>query len=295
MREIDENLIAALEAGCSTLARCWLLERRDGLTLGFTDHDEPLSFDGVDFEPESGFARTALERGLGLAPGNMEAAGALRSDAVTEADLERGLYDGATIRQWLVDWTNADARALMFVGTIGEVRRGALGFECEIEGLAEPLNRPLGRVFMRSCDAALGDGRCTKVLSGDLLGAGAVTEVRDDRTFVVSGIWQEDGWFSLGRLSWTGGDNAGLSASVHSHGIRSFLHVITLWSAPPAPVQVGDAFDIAAGCDKTAETCRAKFDNILNFRGFPHLPGEDWATGYPTRSETHDGGSLFRD
>ena len=295
MREIDADLLAALEAGCATLARCWMLERRDGVKLGFTDHDAGLSFDGVEFEPESGFARTALERGLGLAVDNMEAAGALRSEAVTEADLERGLYDGAAIRQWLVDWSNVDARALMFAGRIGEVRRGALGFEVEIQGLSEPLGRPSGRVFMRSCDASLGDARCKAALSGDLVGAGTVTELRGERSFVVDGIWQEDGWFSLGRLSWTGGDNSGLTARVQTHGIRSFQHVITLWAAPASPVLVGDAFDIAAGCDKTAETCREKFGNFLNFRGFTHLPGEDWATGYPTRAETHDGGSLFRD
>lgn len=294
MRDINDGLQAAIDGGAASLCRCWLLERPDGVTLGFTDHDAEVSFDGMVFEPDSGFERTALERSLGLSVDNMEAAGALRSDAITEADLSRGLYDGATIRQWLVDWSNTAARDLMFAGRIGEVRRGKLGFEVEVLGLSDVLNQPQGRVFLRSCDASLGDGRCKAVLSGDLLGAGTVTELRGERSFVVSGLWQEEGWFSLGRLTWITGDNAGLAATVHSHGIRQWQHVITLWAAPDAPVQLGDGFAIAAGCDKSVGACREKFANILNFRGFPHMPGEDWATGYPAQDEAHDGGSLFR-
>ncbi|MGG7565660.1 DUF2163 domain-containing protein [Rhodovulum sp. DZ06] len=293
-RNIDDDILAALAEGCATLARCWLLERRDGVRLGFTDHDGALEFDGVTFEPESGFARTALEQGLGLSVDNMEAAGALRSEAVTEADLERGLYDGAVIRQWVVDWTDPENRTLVFAGSVGEVRRGLLGFEVEILGLSEALNRPAGRVYMRSCDAALGDGRCGVALTGAFAASGAVTRVIDDRSFEVSGLGQEAGWFSLGRVAWTSGGNAGETMRVQVHAIRGGVHVVTLWTAPPGAVEVGDAFDIAAGCDKSAATCRGKFDNILNFRGFPHLPGEDWMTDYPTSDEDHDGGSLFR-
>jgi uncharacterized phage protein (TIGR02218 family) len=224
----------------------------------------------------------------------MEAAGALRSDAITEADLSRGLYDSATIKQWLVDWSNPIARDLMFAGQIGEVRRGKLGFEVEVLGLSDVLNQPQGRVFLRSCDAGLGDARCKAVLTGDQLGSATVTDLRGERSFVVSGIWQAEGWFSGGALNWTAGDNAGRSVTVHSHGIRQWQHVITLWTPPDDPIQLGDGFDIAAGCDKSAAICRSKFANILNFQGFPHMPGEDWATGYPSQDEVHDGGSLFR-
>jgi len=51
-------------------------------------------------------------------------------------------------------------------------------------------------------------------------------------------------------------------------------------------------FRVVAGCDKTAETCRAKFSNFLNFRGFPHIPGDDWVTAYPKNGAVHDGSSL---
>ena len=59
---------------------------------------------------------------------------------------------------------------------------------------------------------------------------------------------------------------------------------------PPLP---GDAFSVTAGCDKSFSTCRTKFANHLNFRGFPHLPGADFAYSYAAGGESHDGGALF--
>jgi uncharacterized phage protein (TIGR02218 family) len=46
---------------------------------------------------------------------------------------------------------------------------------------------------------------------------------------------------------------------------------------------------LEAGCDKRAETCRLKFANFLNFRGFPHVPGEDWLASYPTSDRAAGG------
>jgi uncharacterized phage protein (TIGR02218 family) len=66
---------------------------------------------------------------------------------------------------------------------------------------------------------------------------------------------------------------------------------LELWREPGMPVTPGDRFRVVAGCDKRADTCRAKFDNLLNFRGFPHIPGDDWVTAYPRDGEVHDGGS----
>jgi hypothetical protein len=53
----------------------------------------------------------------------------------------------------------------------------------------------------------------------------------------------------------------------------------------------GDHPDISLGCDKRSSTCSGRFDNLLNFRGFPTIPGEDFLTVYPARGERHDGTS----
>jgi uncharacterized phage protein (TIGR02218 family) len=50
---------------------------------------------------------------------------------------------------------------------------------------------------------------------------------------------------------------------------------------------------VTAGCDKRFETCRTKFANAVNFRGFPHLPGNDFVVAYAVPGEPgHDGSPL---
>ena len=295
MRALDQELERHLDEEATTLCRCWMVKRRDGVELGFTDHDLPLRFAGVDFEPETGFEGTQVESSLGLAVDNQETMGALRSDAIREEDVLRGLYDGAEVTRWVVNFADVDERVKLSVGVVGEIRRGDLAFELEILGRSEVLNRPLGRVFQRSCDAELGDARCGVTLDGAYSKSGEVLGLQDARRFSVSGnaAGSPAGWFDHGKVEWTSGANAGQVVSVRRFYAQAGQMVVDLWNTPAAPISAGDAFKLLAGCDKTASTCKAKFANFLNFRGFPLMPGEDWTTAYPRSDEVHDGGSLF--
>ena len=296
MREIPEALQSALDSGASTLARCWRLERRDGAVLGFTDHDNSLTFDGVMFEPESGLTPSAIEQVTGLAPDSHQVSGALNSERITAADIALGLYDGAAVVLYLVDWRDADVRTVLSRGQIGEIRRGDTAFEAEIVGQSDRLAQPFGRAFLHSCICRLGDPKCGVDLTNlSFKGSGIVTTVSESQQFSASGLTGfTDAWFSGGQVRWTSGQNAGLSAHVKAHLTTGAETVIELWLSPPRAILEGDAFEITAGCDKTAMTCATKFDNILEFRGFPHMPGDDVAASYPNNGGLHDGGSLFR-
>jgi uncharacterized phage protein (TIGR02218 family) len=67
---------------------------------------------------------------------------------------------------------------------------------------------------------------------------------------------------------------------------------LELWQAMAEDADAGGAFTITAGCDKHFKTCKAKFDNSENFRGFPHVPGIDFALAVPDRGGKNDGGSM---
>lgn len=296
MRALDQTLKQSLAGGATTLARAWAITRADGVRLGFTDHDRALDFDGLTFAPESGFTATTVEQATGLAVDTHTVAGAIRSEALSAMDIERGLYDGAEIALWLVDWSDPARRLLLARGFIGEIRRGETAFEAEIVGLAERLNQPYGRAYLPTCDLRLGEPRCGVDLSDPAFrGTGSVDALRGGAGIVVSGLGGfEDGWFARGRLTWTGGANTGDAVHVRAHRAGGAEVALELWHAPAAPVAPGDAFEVTAGCDKTFATCRARFANALNFRGFPHMPGDDWAATYPGGGEVHDGGSLHR-
>ena len=290
MRTLPTGLQAHLDSGTTTLCRCWKLTTASE-TLGFTDHDRDIVFAGVTYEADSGFSGSEIESALGLGVDNLEAAGALRSDRLSEAKLRAGDYDNAAIEVWLVNWQDASQRLLLRKGHLGEVTHGDLGFTAEVRGLAHMLNQPKGRVFQYGCDAVVGDERCSVDLDQPALrGVGAVVAAEENRRLAVSGLESFDsGWFARGRLLWTSGGNAGRAFQVKTHRGE----VVELWSPPPADGMVGDGFAVTAGCDKQFSTCRAKFANTVNFRGFPQMPGNDFVTAYANRGDAgNDGGSL---
>lgn len=293
----SDELKAHLAAGCTTIARSWAVVRKDGKVLGFTDHDAELVFEGIRFEPDSGMTAKALVQGTGLAVDNTEGYGALSSEAITEADILAGRFDGAEVRAWIVNWADVSQSALTFRGTLGEMTRGAGAFTAELRGLTEALGAAGGWVYHPRCSAVLGDGNC----GFDLGSLGYVTEVAAEaidaavvfRFAALPGF--DDRWFEKGRITVLSGTAVGLSGVIKNDRVREDgIREIELWQRLGADVAPGDIVRLEAGCDRRAETCRLKFNNFLNFRGFPHLPGEDWLMSYPVQSGTNDGGSLFR-
>ena len=178
MKSLSAALQAHLASGTTTLAWCWKIERADGVVLGFTDHDRELTFGGVTYEPESGFAASEIRTGTDLAVDAQDAEGVLTSDTITETDILDGRWDNAKVEVWRVNWDAVAQRLLMRRGAIGQVRRGRLAFVAEVRSLAHVLNQTVGRTFQHACDAELGDARCGVELEEPAFKAtGSVTAV----------------------------------------------------------------------------------------------------------------------
>lgn len=296
MRQIDVNLQAHLNTGVTTLAWCWRITRNDGARLGFTDHDRDVAFDGTTFEAATGLTATEMHSEVGLAVANLEVSGALRSDRLNADDLAAGLYDNAGIEIFRVNWASPDQRLLMRKGTIGEVKRGTTVFAAEVRGLADSLQQERGRVYQFSCDADLGDARCGIALAmPQFTAVGAVAAIVDARSVAVTGLSAfTEGWFGRGLLTWTGGANAGRAVEIKRHWFGTAGITLEIWQDASYPISAGDAFTATAGCDKQFVTCRAKFANGDNFRGCPHIPGNDFITSYPNSGDGgNNGGSRF--
>ena len=283
-----------LALGVTHVCRAWSVLRRDGVRYGFTDHDLDLTFDGMRFVASSGMTARALQQTTGLSVDNSEAMGALSATAITEADLLAGRFDGAEVRSWLVNWQDVSQRVLQFRGTFGEIVRSAGSFRAELRGLTESLNQVQGRVYHRACGAVLGDGQCRVDVSLPAFSAQQVVVAVEGsvgfRVAAMPGFAPR--WFERGRLAVVSGSAAGLVGVIKADREVDGQRSVTLWQGLGIMPEIGDRVRLEAGCDKTAGTCRAKFGNFLNFRGFPHIPGDDWLATYPVSTGTNDGGSL---
>ena len=294
MRNIPAAMQAKLDSGLTTLCRCWTILRQDGVTQGFTDHDEDIVLDSVTCRAGTGLTGSEATQNLGLAVDTSELSGALSDESLNEDDLAAGHYDAAAVALWLVDWSEPDLRVLLAKGSLGEVRRDGAVFNAELRGLSQQLAQDSGRRYTTTCSADLGDSRCGVDLSNAAFrGSGTVVALSATSSFSTSGLEAfDDGWFTAGKLSFISGANAGLSIEVKNHR-KAATVTLELWQTMPEPIQAGDAFIVTAGCDNRFAICRDRFNNVVNFRGFPHIPGNDFVIRYPVQGEPgNDGSSL---
>jgi uncharacterized phage protein (TIGR02218 family) len=274
--KLQEMRMNWLDEGVTTLGFCWRLDRRDGVTLGFTSHDRDVMLDGLLCRAAPGMVPSAIERREGFDVATLDVSGALSAEAITEADLATGRWDGARVRLWAVDWTAPDVGpVLLAAGEIGDVGVAGEGFTAELRGATALLERPVVEATSPECRAQLGDRRC-RVDLAPLTRVARVAAADGAEVAIDAGEPVADA-YGYGRLRWLDGPNGGLVADI----ARSAGTVLTLREAPPFAVAAGVAVELVEGCDRRLATCGARFGNAAHFQGEPHLPGNDLLTRYP--------------
>ena len=279
MKSASPALAAHLAGEVTTLATCWRLERADGWVRGFTDHDRELVVDGLTYVASTGFLPSAIKTASDLSVDNLDVDGFLDDAALRAEDLIAGLFDGARIEVFIVNWADlGQGRLLLRKGFLGEIKRADQRFSAEIRGLSNRLQQTAGKLYSRLCRVDLGSSECGVAL-GPRTDTYAVTQViAADTVRIVTA--RATGFFTFGKATFTTGANAGVVNEVLLHDGQT----IRLFVPMPRPIVVGDQIVLVAGCDKTPETCNAKFANILNFQGEPHIPGNDKVFSYPVRA-----------
>lgn len=270
MKSAGSSLLTHLSSEVTSVAMCWKLTTATGTVLGFTSHSTDLVVSGVTYKSAVGFTPTAIQTGAGLNVDNLDVQGVLDALGIVEADVYAGVYDGAEVEVFLVNWANLNHGIMRLrKGFLGNVKIARQGFEAEIRGLLERFQRSIVEVYTPGCRADLGDARCTVDL-GAFTETGTITSVTNRRVFADTTRTEADGYFLGGLLTWTSGNNSGLSMEVKQYTLATTQFELML--PMRYTVQVGDGYSVYAGCDKAWETCRDKFNNILNFRGEPFVP-----------------------
>lgn len=271
MRVISPQLEAHFDGGLQTLATCWKITREDTTEMGFTDHDEMLNVDSLDYDSIAGFTPTTVENKSNMSVDNLDVEGQVFPSKITEEDLLAGLYDYAEIEIFVVNYEDlSQGKLIIKRGRLGEVTLNSQMFQAEVRGLTQHLSQTIGDVFSPSCRAILGDSKCKVALAGFTVST-TVSEVVNNQTFKASALTEIAGWYTGGEVVWTSGNNAGRRMEVKEFASTQVVLALPMGKS----IQAGDGFDIIAGCDKTRETCQSKFSNIINFRGEPDVPGVD--------------------
>lgn len=267
---MSPELRAHCASGTTTLATCVKATLRNGTVVATTSHDTDLPIDGVLYLASAGYLGSNVESSAALNPDNLEISGFMRSPAITEEDIHSGIWDYAAIEMFEVNYNDLTmGKNILRTGTLGEVKGGRSKFTAELRGLMQAYSRTIVRLTTKDCTADLGDERC-KIPVHLWTVAGTVGSVSDNRVISDGNRTEVADWYAGGKLTFTSGLNQGLSMEVK----QSAPGVLTLHERMPFEIVEGDAYLVAAGCTKRmAEDCRDKFNNIINFRGFPFVPG----------------------
>jgi uncharacterized phage protein (TIGR02218 family) len=255
----------------------WRLERRDGVTLGFTSHDRDVQFGDLLLRASPGMVPSTIIETIGLEAGGLDISGAITADALRADEIEAGLWDGARMSVFLFDWSNPDAGSRMLaVGDLGAVSISDNAFEVEFNGPAARLNMPVAPSSSPTCRAAFCDKDCG-LSSHRFRHETKVTAVIGSAISIAPIAGLDPARLAYGELRWLAGRNVGQRRMIVSAGATSIQLVMPPAFAVPTPSTV----ELFEGCDKTIATCSARFANAINFRGEPYLPGNDLLTRYP--------------
>lgn len=274
---MSAELAAHYASGATTLATLVKITRNDGLVFAFTDHDIPITFGAVTFQPTSSYDAGAVQTTASLGVDDVPLVGMLAVDGIIAADIEAGRWDKALAEISEVNYRDLTmGENVLRFGEIGEIQRNGLQFNIEIRGLNQYWQNNVGRIVSPSCDADLGDARC-KYPRETLRFPGSVTAVASNRIFtaVFEGApLLGGGIYGIGEVTWVTGLNAGLRMEVKA--LDEVAIVFTLQLDMPYEVAVDDTFTIVPGCNKVGRLghCKMTYDNYVNFRGFEDIPGQ---------------------
>ncbi len=196
--------------------------------------------------------------------------------------MRAGLFDNAEVEIWLVNWQDTAERLLLRKGNLGEVTRGGLGFTAEVRGLAhhlEPAEGPRLPIWLRCGVWAMRAAASISTIAAFPRrghGRDGRGQSRASRASGLDGF--ADGWFARGRLIWTSGANAGRAMEVQVHRMSDGARVIIeLWQADERRrSRRATASPSPPAATSNSRPAGRNSHNAVNFRGFPHMPGNDF-------------------
>jgi uncharacterized phage protein (TIGR02218 family) len=272
MKTLTAGMLTHIKSEVTTIRTCWKATLVNGTVYGFTDHTQDLTINGATYLAASGHTPSSIVNNSTLAVDNLEIQGVLDSAAIDDVDIHAGLWDFAAVEIFQVNVADLSLGIIrQHRGRLGEVSLNRNSFTAELRGLAQQMQQVVGDLYSPTCRADLGDAKCGINLASITV-TGTVSGVTDNRSFTDSGRPENLGYFDSGKLTWTSGENIGLAMEVKTFAAGAFV----LFLAMPFQVTVGDTYSVYRGCKKRfAEDCVTKFNNAINFRGEPHVPGND--------------------
>lgn len=282
-RDVSAELIESIKSVSSSLTACLKIEPVGGAPFGFTALDQDVTFDSLVYHADPGLGATEMVSVLTYAVDNLEVAGALSDELVTQDDVIAGYYDDAVYTIFLIDYEAPQyGDMILQKGTLGRADILDEKFTFSLRSQSQKLQQVVGELTKPICRADIFDSRCKLNAAGNHPTLGipytyankTVSQVLSRFSFkvVISGVTIPAGYFETGLLVWGAGSNNLQKSEVKTHTVSGTTHTITLQEPARSAFTVGDVLTVRKGCKKRLADC---FDvlNVVNRRAEDYLPG----------------------
>lgn len=300
------NISAAMQALISSdavpaLATFWLVMRQDGVNLGFTDWSNNVWIAGTTYEASPGGSRSAAQQRVDLSVPSMEITSIIESDSITDEDIRAGKYDGATVSVFMAVPTDVDlltyGKIILPGAYLGQIRIEDGVYVAELRGLSYALTQSFVEVFTPTCRADFCDARCAAP-GGQVSGPADYTvntvvvapAITANTAFVpgmppvINPVTGQQTSYTFGMCTFTSGANEGFAIEIVNSGTIEVdsvpTFIVQLYLPTPHPIAIGDSVQLISGCDKSNNTCTVTYNNAMNFRGEPFVPGANFLFDY---------------
>lgn len=295
MKSLTLQDLASVQSNVMTWAVCWMVTDKLGGVIRQTSHDRNISVSRTvnsinlsgTYQSILGMQASTVKQSADQSVDNLDIEALLNENGITAADIRAGIFDNVEFTIFLVNWADPTNSGIVVKhGLVGNIRSFANDLATgEGRGLKQFLQQSIVEAYGLTCRAKLGDDRCTVDLAA-LSYDGAVGTVVSRRMFTatLTGASEDPapGYFQGGILRFTSGDNVGFEQEVKldesdTDGVWTF----TIFEPFPNPVQASDVFEVEPGCNHLHQKingvwqgdCLDKFDNIVNMRAEPMIPG----------------------
>lgn len=275
MLNISTQLKDAIITG--KVCRYVLITFTDGSTAAITNHDRSFTLDADEYVPSPNLSAIQMLQTSGTQVSTQKVFSTWFEGIFNPEDLEAGLYDDADIQVGWIGWDMSPLeRMVIFSGKVGEISYNDEGLSIEALDDQKLLEENFGRTYTTHDPYTFGDAQFG-LSEATYTEGGTIDFVLSNRLkFKASGAMtgQDAGWFTFGKLTFLTGPNTGWSGEVKIHAKDGDVNIgtsIEFYIPTPFPMTVGDTFDVVAGYDGSFEQSKNKFNNGINFGGFPHV------------------------
>ena len=253
---------------------CLRIEPLTGSPIYLTHHPRDLVMRGHTYLSTSGYDFTGYSSAASTSPSMVDLQGIAGLAGIGYDEINSGVFDNARAYLFATTWNSpVEDEEEIVASILGKTTLRDDTYTIEEMALIDVLNQSVGKTYTVACPKTFGGteyGGCNKSLVAPVTVTGTLTGVTSRSIVTDSARAEVADYFGAGTIQFTSGPNAGLKPLE----IKSFAAGVIETFEPfyYLPV-IGNAYTMVAGCRKRRqEDCYVKFNNVVNFGGFEHIP-----------------------